>query len=72
MEDVKALMRARKLPEHYATRFIAAARGNRWWSNSIGCGQPPLACCQLPAATSFLDKHARRRRRHPYLHCRLV
>ena len=37
VEDVRALMRARKLPDGYAAQFIAAARGNRWWSNSIGC-----------------------------------
>ena len=37
VEDVRVLMRARKLPDDYAAQFIAAARGNRWWSNSIGC-----------------------------------
>lgn len=35
VEDVKKVMRQRKLPESYATQFISAARGGRWWSNSI-------------------------------------
>jgi hypothetical protein len=35
VEDVRRLMRQRKLPESYAMQFISAARGNRWWSNSI-------------------------------------
>ena len=35
VEDIKRVMRQRKLPESYATQFISAARGNRWWSNSI-------------------------------------
>ncbi|CAK0784707.1 hypothetical protein CVIRNUC_007911 [Coccomyxa viridis] len=35
VEDVKSVMRQRKLPESYAMQFISAARGNRWWSNSI-------------------------------------
>lgn len=34
-EDVKAVLRKRKLPEGYASDFIKAARGNRWWANSI-------------------------------------
>lgn len=38
VEDVKKVMRQRKLPESYATEFISAARGNRWWSNSIRWG----------------------------------
>ena len=38
VEDVKKVMRQRKLPESYATKFISAARGNRWWSNSIRWG----------------------------------
>ena len=37
VEDVKKVMRQRKLPESYATQFISAARGGRWWSNSIRC-----------------------------------
>jgi hypothetical protein len=43
-EDVKKVMRQRKLPESYATEFISAARGNRWWSNSIrfGCSHKVL------------------------------
>ena len=38
VEDIKRVMRQRKLPESYATQFISAARGNRWWSNSIKYG----------------------------------
>lgn len=34
-EDVKAVLRQRKLPESYGSDFIKAARGNRWWSDSI-------------------------------------
>ena len=37
VEEVKKVMRQRKLPESYATQFISAARGGRWWSNSIRC-----------------------------------
>ena len=39
VEDVKSVMRQRKLPESYAMQFISAARGNRWWSNSIRCAE---------------------------------
>ena len=35
VDDVKAVLRRRKLPESYASDFIKAARGNRWWSNSL-------------------------------------
>lgn len=45
VEDVKALMRQRKLPESYASKFISAARGNRWWSNSIRCQPTCLLAC---------------------------
>ena len=48
VEDVRDLMRARKLPEDYAAKFIAAARGNRWWSNSIGCAGPRFAPSTRP------------------------
>lgn len=34
-EDVKAILRQRKLPESYGSEFIKAARGNRWWSGTI-------------------------------------
>jgi len=34
-EDVKAVLRQRKLPESYGSEFIKAARGNRWWSGTI-------------------------------------
>ena len=51
VEDVRALMRARKLPDDYGNRFIAAARGNRWWSNSIGCGA--LACVSVRVLRGF-------------------
>ena len=34
-DDVKAILRKRKLPESYSSDFIKAARGSRWWSNSI-------------------------------------
>lgn len=37
VQDVRNLMHRRKLPESYASSFIAAARGQRWWSNSIRC-----------------------------------
>ncbi|KAK9907446.1 hypothetical protein WJX75_003901 [Coccomyxa subellipsoidea] len=35
VQDVRDVMRRRKLPESYASQFIAAARGPHWWSNSI-------------------------------------
>ncbi|BDA50895.1 probable S-adenosylmethionine mitochondrial carrier protein at C-terminar half [Coccomyxa sp. Obi] len=35
VQDMRDLMRKRKLPDTYASQFIAAARGPRWWSNSI-------------------------------------
>ena len=44
VEDVKSLMRQRKLPESYATQFISAARGNRWWSNSIRRAESSRPC----------------------------
>lgn len=34
-DDVKAVLKKRKLPESYGSDFIKAARGSRWWSNSI-------------------------------------
>jgi hypothetical protein len=41
VQDVRDVMRRRKLPESYASQFIAAARGPHWWSNSIRHAQPP-------------------------------
>lgn len=35
LDDLKAAMRHRNLPEQFAVEFLRAARGNRWWSNSI-------------------------------------
>ena len=42
LDDMKAAMRARNLPERYAKDFIRTARGSRWWSQSIKC-----AACQM-------------------------
>ena len=49
VEDVKKVMRQRKLPESYATEFISAARGGRWWSNSIryASGAMRYVVCRL-------------------------
>ncbi len=35
LDDLKAAMRRRNLPEQFAVEFLRTARGNRWWSNSI-------------------------------------
>lgn len=34
-DDVKAMLKQRNLPESYSSNFIKAARGSRWWSDSI-------------------------------------
>ena len=44
VEDVKSVMRQRKLSESYAMQFISAARGNRWWSNSIRRAESSHLC----------------------------
>ena len=37
VDDMKAAMRRRNLPEDYGKQFINEARQSRWWQNSIGC-----------------------------------
>ncbi len=37
LDDLKAAMRQRNLPERYAQDFVRSARGGRWWSQSITC-----------------------------------
>lgn len=35
VEDLRAAMRARKLPEAYAHQFLARARRGRWWAQRV-------------------------------------
>ena len=37
LDDMKAAMRRRNLPEGYARQFMESARGGRWWSNDLRC-----------------------------------
>ena len=57
LDDMRAAMRARNLPERYAQDFIRTARGGRWWSHSITCAPVgrapgPMYCWNL--AVQFL------------------
>jgi EF-hand domain len=51
LDDMKAAMRQRNLPEHYACEFVETARGGRWWSNSIRCANPLHPSVFLPAVS---------------------
>ena len=50
VDDLKAAMRQRNLPERYAQDFVRSARGGRWWSQSITCAtmySTHLSLCSL-------------------------
>lgn len=38
LDDLRAAMRSRKLPEEYAHQFLARARRGRWWVQRVRCG----------------------------------
>ena len=38
LDDLRAAMRSRKLPEEYAHQFLARARRGRWWEQRVRCG----------------------------------
>ena len=60
LDDLRAAMRSRKLPEQYAQQFLARARRGRWWVQRVRCarcwGQGvslPWWCARLPVCADL-------------------